>query len=280
MLARSCVYGERDVAFNFHQIDAFSDQPFAGNPAIVYPLSEWLEAPLMQRIAAEHNLAETAFVVGAGSRWHIRWFTPQTEVPLCGHATLAAAKVLLDIEGVDANELVFASLGGELRVRRAGALLQLDFPSRPVEAVTPAIREQVADALGQALEDVLALTEGGQIQELMAVMADESSLRTLAPDLAAIAALPGLGLVVTAAGRESDFVSRYFAPAIGINEDPVTGSTHCMLAPYWAERLGSSVLNAQQCSARGGHVRCEVKGTRVLLAGHARHVASGQLLLD
>jgi PhzF family phenazine biosynthesis protein len=275
------LYGREPIMpLDFHQVDAFTDQPFAGNPAMVYRLDTWLDEALMQRIAAEHNLAETAFVVKEGRVWHIRWFTPSSEVPLCGHATLAAAKVLFDLYQEPAEVLDFTCLSGALQVTREGERLQLDFPVRPVLPVAAALQADVERALGQPAQQVLAfLNPDGSVQELMAVLASEAQIRSFAPNLPALAALPGLGVLVTASGQTHDFVSRYFAPSVGINEDPVTGSTHCMLVPYWAERLGRNELSAFQCSARGGELSCRLDGERVKIAGHARHIASGQLML-
>lgn len=268
------------MPLDFHQIDAFTDQPFAGNPAMVYRLDSWLDEARMQRIAAEHNLAETAFVVKEGDVWHIRWFTPGSEVPLCGHATLATAKVLFDLYHEPGEVLDFTCLSGPLRVTRQGERLELDFPVRPTVPVTPALQADVEAALGRPAREIRALLNpDGSVQELMAVLSSEAEVRTFEPDLQALAALPGLGVLITAPGERHDFVSRYFAPAIGINEDPVTGSTHCMLVPYWAEQLGHERFNAFQCSARGGELHCQLQGERVKIAGHARHVASGQLFV-
>lgn len=268
------------MPLDFHQVDAFTDQPFAGNPAMVYRLDAWLDDALMQRIAAEHNLAETAFVVKEGSVWHIRWFTPTSEVPLCGHATLASAKVLFDLYDEPGEVLDFTCLSGPLRVSRQGELLELDFPVRRALPADPALRAAAEQALGQAVEDVLALPKAdGGVQELMVVLQSQAALCDFVPNLPALATLPGLGVLVTAAGEQHDFVSRYFAPSIGIDEDPVTGSTHCILVPYWAERLGRTELSAFQCSARGGELHCRLLGERVTIAGHARHIASGRLFL-
>ncbi|MFN3768012.1 MAG: PhzF family phenazine biosynthesis protein [Ectopseudomonas guguanensis] len=268
------------MPLEFHQVDAFTDQPFAGNPAMVYRLDAWLDEPLMQRIAAEHNLAETAFVVKEGEAWHIRWFTPTSEVPLCGHATLASAKVLFDLYHEAGEVLQFTCLSGALRVTRQGQRLELDFPLRPVVPVAASLQAEVERALDQPAHQVLALLDAdGSVQELMVVLASEAQVRGFAPNLPALAELPGLGVLITAPGERHDFVSRYFAPSIGIDEDPVTGSTHCMLAPYWAERLGRSELSAFQCSARGGELLCRLDGARVKIAGHARHIASGRLML-
>lgn len=268
------------MPLEFHQVDAFTDQPFSGNPAMVYRLDAWLDETLMQRIAAEHNLAETAFVVKEGSAWHIRWFTPVSEVPLCGHATLAAAKVLFDIYQEPAEVLDFTCLSGALQVTRQGERLQLDFPVRPVVPVAASLQADVERALGQPAQQVLALLNAdGSVQELMVVLASEAQVRSFTADLPTLAALPGLGVLITGTGERHDFVSRYFAPTIGIDEDPVTGSTHCILMPYWVERLGRNTLSAFQCSARGGELLCRLEGERVKIAGHARHIASGQLML-
>jgi len=259
------------MQLEFHQVDAFSERPFAGNPAMVYRLEQWLSDELMQQIAAEHNLAETAFVVADGAQWQIRWFTPTTEVPLCGHATLASAHVLLDVYKVPGERLLFQSQSGPLSVSREQGRLLLDFPRidpQPVSQPLP-----VAEALGCPVLEVL------QTKELLVVLESEQAVRACTPDMPAVAQLPGLGVIVTARGEEHDFVSRYFAPGIGIPEDPVTGSTHCCLIPYWAERLGKTELRAFQRSSRGGELFCRLEGDRVKIGGYARLVASGRLSL-
>ncbi|AYC33867.1 PhzF family phenazine biosynthesis protein [Pseudomonas cavernae] len=258
---------------DFHQIDAFTQRPFSGNPAMVYRLDAWLDEALMQRIAAEHNLAETAFLVKEGAVWHIRWFTPTTEVPLCGHATLASAYVLFELYGEPGQRLDFSCQSGPLSVSREDGRLVLDFPCLPPRRIdAPAELQQ---ALGMPLVEVL---DTGK--ELMVVLDCEQRVRACQPDLPALARLPWLGVMVTAPGERHDFVSRYFAPAIGIDEDPVTGSIHCSLIPYWAARLGKAQLHAFQCSARGGELFCGLAGERVKIAGQALRVASGQLWLD
>jgi PhzF family phenazine biosynthesis protein len=259
------------MSFEFFQVDAFAEAPFSGNPAMVYRLDTWLDDALMQRIAAEHNLAETAFVVKEGSAWRIRWFTPTVEVPLCGHATLATAHVLFERYGEPGDELAFVCQSGALRVLREGDRLVLDFPRLEAEEV--AAPDGLSEALGCAIED----TRLGK--ELLVRVADEAAVRGCRPDLRRLAGMPGLGVIVTAPGERHDFVSRYFAPGIGIDEDPVTGSIHCVLAPYWAERLGRTRLSAFQCSARGGALDCEVRGERVRIGGRCVLVASGRLHL-
>ncbi|SEN14058.1 phenazine biosynthesis protein PhzF family [Pseudomonas sp. ok272] len=255
----------------FHQVDAFSDRPFSGNPAMVYRLEHWLSDELMQKIAGEHNLAETAFVVREAQGWHIRWFTPTTEVPLCGHATLASAYVLFELYKEPVERLEFISQSGPLSVSREGGRLWLDFPSKAVAAV--AARADVERALGVKALEVLGSNE------LFVVLESEQAVLDCQPDMAALAKLPWLGAVVTAPGSRHDFVSRYFAPAIGVDEDPVTGSTHCLLIPYWARQLDKTRLTAYQCSARGGELSCRLEGERVKIGGDATLVASGTLML-
>jgi PhzF family phenazine biosynthesis protein len=259
------------MQLEFHQVDAFSHQPFSGNPAMVYRLDTWLTDELMQKIAAEHNLAETAFVVREGHGWHIRWFTPTTEVPLCGHATLASAHVLFEIYKEPAERLDFICKSGPLSVTREGGRLWLDFPSIIPSEIGETL--DVERALGVEAVDVLSSNE------LFVVLESEQAVLDCTPDMVALAKLPWLGAIVTARGNQHDFVSRYFAPAIGINEDPVTGSTHCSLIPYWSKRLGKSSLTACQRSTRGGELFCRLEGDRVKIGGNATLVASGSLML-
>jgi len=259
------------MQLTFHQVDAFSDRAFGGNPAMVYKLDAWLADDLMQKIAAEHNLAETAFLVREGQQWHIRWFTPTTEVPLCGHATLASAYVLFEIYHETVQQLDFICKSGPLSVTREADRLWLDFPARMPGEVGASLAVQTA--LGVEAVDVLGFNE------LFVVLESEQAVLDCRPDMAALAKLPWPGAIVTAPGSRHDFVSRYFAPAIGINEDPVTGSTHCSLIPYWSKRLGKLGLTAYQCSARGGTLFCRLEGERVKIGGHATLVASGTLSL-
>jgi len=244
-----------------HQIDAFADGVFSGNPAAVCPLEEWVPDDLMQAIAMENNLSETAFFVKSGESYHIRWFTPVAEVSLCGHATLASAYVLFNEGRVEGDEVRLQSLSGELRVTRAGELLTLDFPAQLGGPC--AIPEGLAEALGTTPLEVY------RAMDYMAVFESEDQVRSLEPDVAALRRLDLRGVIVTAPGREVDFVSRFFAPKFGVNEDPVTGSAHCKLAPYWAVRLGKNRLTARQLSKRGGSLVCEVAGDRVLISGRA-----------
>lgn len=243
-------------------VDAFTKRVFHGNPAAVCVMEAWLPDELMQQIAIENNLSETAFVVREGERYHIRWFTPGAEVDLCGHATLATSFVLTRFVDPQAEELVFTSLSGELRVRKAGELLELDFPARMPRPVpfTIQMRQLVHGLPAQAYVD----------RDLILVLEDEQSVRDYVPDYAAISALEGeLGLFVTAPSRTYDFVSRTFFPKLKINEDPVCGSAHCDLIPYWAKRLGKTKMTAYQASPRGGVLYCEDRGDRVRIGGHA-----------
>ncbi|PVZ57663.1 isomerase [Pseudomonas sp. B1(2018)] len=259
------------MQLEFHQVDAFSNQPFSGNPAMVYRLDTWLADELMQKIAAEHNLAETAFVVREGQGWHIRWFTPTTEVPLCGHATLASAHVLFEVYKEPVERLDFICTSGPLSVTREDGRLWLDFPS--ITASPVSVTSDIERALGVEAVEVLASNE------LFVVLESEQAVLDCKPDMVALAKLPWLGAIVTARGEQHDFVSRYFAPAIGINEDPVTGSTHCLLIPYWSKRLDKSNLTACQRSTRGGELFCRLEGERVKIGGDATLVASGTLML-
>lgn len=253
------------------QVDAFADRLFAGNPAAIVPLEAWLDAGLMQAIAAENNLAETAFFVPEGDAFALRWFTPEVEVDLCGHATLATAHVISTILAPGQARMVFNSASGPLVVtREADGLLSLDFPARPPVAC----EVDLAPALGAV--PLETWSAGGNF---MAVLADEAAVRALAPDLARVATLDAQGVIVTAPGSSTDFVSRYFAPQAGIPEDPVTGSAHCTLAPYWAKRLGRAETTGFQASRRGGLVRCRDRGERVDLAGTCVTYLEGRISL-
>jgi len=243
-----------------YQVDAFTSKLFGGNPAAVCPFERWPEDAVMQAIAAENNLAETSFIVPIEpGNYQLRWFTPAVEVPLCGHATLAAALVIADRLEPTVSRIRFQTLSGELTVTRTGDLFTLDFPVRPATVSPP--RADFAAALGATPEAHLT----GTFE--MAVFGTEAEVAALKPDFRALGAIEHFGLIVTAPGEQSDFVSRFFAPRAGIDEDPVTGSAHCMLPPYWAERLGKAHLHAKQISARGGDLWCEPQGDRVLISG-------------
>ncbi len=254
-----------------YQVDAFTSQPFQGNPAAVCPLQSWPEDHLLQNIASENNLSETAFFVLSDSGFELRWFTPKAEVDLCGHATLAAAHVLFEHRAYTGATVTFTTRSGELRVTRDGADLRMDFPaSRPVPCEPP---QHLIDGIGRQPVETLAA------DDYIAVLADEAAVRAIEPNPVALEQLDLRGVIVTAPGNEFDFVSRFFAPKYGIPEDPVTGSAHCALTPYWAERLGRDHLTAAQVSARGGTIRCELRGERVTLAGSAVTVMEAELLL-
>lgn len=255
------------------QVDAFAAETFAGNPAAVCLLDAWLDDRTLQAIAAENNLSETAYLVPRGEEFDLRWFAPAAEVALCGHATLAAAKVLFDLRGWPKPEIRFQTRArGALTVERRGEWLEMDFPalpSRPIE--TPA---GLGAALGAEPGQVLASTD-----DWLVVLDDEAAVRGLKPNFAALKTFDCRCVVPTARGATADFVSRAFAPRYGIPEDPVTGSAHCALAPYWAGMLGKDELRAFQVSARGGEVRCRNAGDRVRLAGQATVFLEGTIHL-
>jgi len=254
-----------------YQVDAFSAQSFGGNPAAVVPLERWLDDRTLQAIASENNLAETAFLVREASGYRIRWFTPAVEVDLCGHATLAAAHVLFERLEPGLGEVEFASRSGPLRVRHDGQRLALDFPSQPATRREPPAG--FAAALGGAPRETL------EAMDLMAVFEREEEVRALRPDFRALAACETRGIIATAPGNDVDFVSRFFAPRVGIDEDPVTGSAHCTLVPFWAGRLERRELRARQVSARGGELWCELKGDRVRIAGNAALYLEGTITI-
>ncbi len=244
-----------------YQIDAFTDKVFSGNPAAIIPLSAWLEDSLLQAIAEENNLSETAFFVATEKGYHLRWFTPVKEVALCGHATLAAAHVIFNILGYPKQTIIFETLSGELFVSKKENCLEMSFPACPPTACD--FSETLAQAFGVRPLEVLAA------DDYMAVFDSEVTVRAIIPNQALLSQLDLRGVIITAPGLDVDFVSRFFAPKFGIPEDPVTGSAHCELAPYWAKKLGKPILSAKQVSKRGGNLRCEVKGDRVFLSGCA-----------
>jgi PhzF family phenazine biosynthesis protein len=257
-----------------YQVDAFvTERPFTGNPAGVCPLDAWLPDDVMQAVAAENNLSETAFFVSERDGYRLRWFTPRVEIDLCGHATLASAFVVFGWLAPWRRSVTFATeKAGTLTVTRDGELLALDFPARPPQPV--AMPDVLAAALGRRPTAVLAA------RDYLAVYDDADDVATLKPDFAAVAALDRFALIVTAPGRNGvDFVSRFFAPARGVDEDPVTGSAHCTLIPYWAERLGKTRLEARQLSRRSGALSCALQGERVMIAGRARLYLDGAITL-
>ncbi len=256
-----------------YQVDAFAAAPFRGNPAAVCPLDDWLADNLLQAIAAENNLAETAFYIRRDGRYHLRWFTPTVEVELCGHATLATAYVILELRHeTDSRELTFDSLSGPLTVAREGDLYVLDFPSRPPAPCTDqALATALAAALGARPARVL------RAADCLCVYDYEDDVRRIAPDMSKLAALECFAVIATAAGSDCDFVSRFFAPKAGIPEDPVTGRAHTTLIPYWSQRTGKKKLFARQISARGGELWCEDRGDRVGIGGRAVQYLEGRV---
>lgn len=253
------------------QVDAFAERVFEGNPAAVCPLQEWLADSELQAIAAENNLSETAFFRLAGEVYELRWFTPSSEVDLCGHATLATAYVLFEHLGHLGATVHFNTRSGRLDVRRQPAGYRMDFPAlRAAPCEAPAA---LLEGLGVRPRAVLAASD------YVAVLDSAAAVQDLTPDLAALERLDRRGVVVTAAGDDCDFVSRCFFPRLGVPEDPVTGSAHCELAPYWAQQLGRNTLSARQLSRRGGRVGCEVAGERVYLEGQARLYLEGEIHL-
>ena len=253
------------------QIDAFTTRRFAGNPAAVIPMDRFLDDTTLQAIAAENNLAETAFLVPEGGDYRLRWFTPTVEVPLCGHATLASAAAVMERLEPGRGKVIFHTASGALTVKRINGGYAMDFPVRPSEPV--ATPPGLAEALGVVPVEVLS-----DNFNYIALLESAQLVRELAPDIAAIARMDRSGLVVTAPGDETyDFVSRYFAPAKGIPEDPVTGGAHCALAPYWAKRLGKTALRAYQASRRGGEITCRLAGDRVELEGSCVFYLEGEV---
>lgn len=261
-----------------YQIDAFAtDRPFSGNPAAVCPLDAWLPDAVMQSIAAENNLSETAFFVPDGEGYRLRWFTPTTEVDLCGHATLAAAFVVFGWLRPGRDRVAFRTeQAGVLTVVRDGDLLGLDFPARPASRCP--LPASLAAALGTPPREVLAA------RDYLAIYDSAGDIAALAPDFAALAALDRFAVIATAPGADGadggvDFVSRFFAPARGVDEDPATGSSHCTLIPYWAARLGKHRLEARQLSRRGGALSCRLEGDRVSIAGRALLYLEGTITI-
>ncbi len=252
-----------------YQVDAFASRVFTGNPAAVCPLERWMDDATLQGIALENNLSETAFLVKEEGGWRIRWFTPACEVDLCGHATLASGHVVFNHLDPSRGDVTFTSRSGPLTVTRDGDRLRLDFPSRPPEPFD-APRELV-EALGRVPREVL------KARDVLALYDSEADVRNLAPDFGRMRKLNEFAVMATAKGTTCDFVSRFFAPRAGVDEDPVTGSAHCTLVPFWAKRLGKQRLHALQVSARGGELWCEDRGARVWIAGRTAEYMRGTI---
>jgi PhzF family phenazine biosynthesis protein len=254
-----------------YQIDAFTNRLFGGNPAAVIPLENWLDDRLMQLIAVENNLAETVFFVPQGNGYHIRWFTPEYEIDLCGHATLASAFVLYEFLGYKKRELLFYSKSGELVINRNGNQFQLNFPSRMPERVTE-YPEQLLQGFG--INDPLGVYKS---RDYVVEVATAKEVLDLTIDLSLINQIDTVGIIVTAPGKDCDFVSRFFMPNCSISEDPVTGSAHSSLIPFWAEKLGKDILYAKQLSKRGGELWCQNLGNRVLMSGNCVFYMKGEI---
>jgi len=260
------------MVMTLYQVDAFTDRLFAGNPAAICPLEKWLDDTLMQQIAAENNLSETAFFVGSDGCYDLRWFTPTIEVDLCGHATLAAAHVVFCYLEPGADQVRFNSRSGPLLVKRDGGRLQMDFP------VACMVKCEAPEGLIVGLGVTPSAVFKGQ--DYMVVLDHEQQLHALQPDFRVLAGLDLRGVIVTAPGMAVDFVSRFFAPNAGIDEDPVTGSAHCALTPYWVDRLNINPLRARQVSERGGELLCQLDDQRVILGGQCVTYLVAELLLE
>jgi len=259
------------MEIKYFEVDAFANKPFQGNPAGICPLEKWLDDATMQNIAAENNLAETAFFVPRGDDFDLRWFAPAVEIDLCGHATLASAFILFTELGRKADTARFHSKSGPLTVTRNGDILTLDFPSRPPGPA--AVPDALIRGLGKKPVQVL------KARDYFALYEKADDVRSLKPDLALLGTLDEK-VIVTAPGDDCDFVSRFFAPTAGVPEDPATGSAHCTLIPYWSARLGKTKMFARQVSKRGGELFCELAGDRVLIGGKAVLYSRGQIEID
>jgi PhzF family phenazine biosynthesis protein len=258
------------MKLTIYQIDAFAKEVFKGNPAAICPLKEWLDADLMQKIALENNLSETAYFVKREDFYEIRWFTPTYEIDLCGHATLASAFVIFEILQAETDKIKFIShKSGELFVEKNGNVLTLDFPSRPVSPAE--VPSGLIEAIGKQPKEVL------KARDYFLVYENEQEILDISPDFTALLKIDAHGFIVTAKGDSSDFVSRFFAPEVGVFEDPVTGSAHCNLIPFWAERLGKTELFGKQISARGGELFCELRDDRVKIGGNAVLYLKGEI---
>lgn len=271
MLNYENIINFKDMKQKIFQVDAFTSSVFGGNPAGVCPLNEWLDSEIMQNIAAENNLAETAFFVNKGTFFDLRWFTPEIEIDLCGHATLASGHILFNHMGFQGDEILFQSRSGPLKVIRNGDLFTLDFPASnnlPVKQF-----EELSEGLNATPLEVV------KSRDYLALFKSENDISKVQPDFSKLKELDALGIIITAPGDNSDFVSRFFAPAAGINEDPVTGSAHTMLIPFWAERLRKNKLHAYQISKRGGELWCELVNDRVLISGQAVTYLEGEITI-
>lgn len=258
------------MKIKIYQVDAFTKNLFGGNPAAICPLEKWLDDSVLQNIAMENNLAETAFYIKKENGFHIRWFTPNTEVDLCGHATLAAAHVIFSEMNFAGNEITFDSRSGKLTVRKENNLLVLNFPSDKMEKTS--LSHQLIAALGATPIE----SHKGR-EDYMLVYETQEQIERIKPDFRKLAEVEARGVIVTSKGKDCDFVSRFFAPAFAIDEDPVTGSAHTSLTPYWSAKLGKTELTAMQLSKRKGHLKCKHLGERVEIAGEAKLYLRGEI---
>jgi PhzF family phenazine biosynthesis protein len=262
------------MKLTIYQVDAFTDKVFGGNPAAVVPLQYWLEDNLMQKIAMENNLSETAFFVKTDEAYHLRWFTPQNEIDLCGHATLASAYVIKNFLEPHVQEIQFTTqVAGILKASTKEGLYTLDFPARVPEPFD--VPEKLLESLG-----VSAVVEVLKSRDYFVVLPNEEAVQNLEPDFSLMKELDALGVIATAKGRSADAVSRCFFPKAGIPEDPVTGSAHCNIVPYWSEKLGKKELSCKQLSQRGGDLSCELKDGRVLMSGKCVLYMTGEIFLN
>lgn len=260
------------MRLNIFQVDAFSHRLFRGNPAAICPLDSWLEDDLLQQIAQENNLSETAFFVRNKGDYDLRWFTPTFEIDLCGHATLASAHVIFQHPDNNMDTVTFHTKSGPLTVKKDNGLLSMEFPSRPPQEIDPP--QELIKGLGAEPKEVLSS------RDIMAVFSHEDEVAALEPDFQTLSTLDTVGIIATARGKEVDFISRFFAPRAGVNEDPVTGSAHCTLIPYWANVLGKNKLSARQISKRGGDLTCKLVGDRVIIMGGAVTYLTGHIDID
>lgn len=254
-----------------YQVDAFTDEIFRGNPAAICILNEWLDEKLMQNIAMENNLSETAFCIVKDDICELRWFTPEEEIDLCGHATLATAYVIFEILHYPNEVVKFTTKSGVLTVEKQGEIMTMEFPSR--EGVKVEVTEELIKGLGKKPKEVY------KSRDLMVVYENEQDIKSLNPDMEGLKLVDAFGIIVTAKGESSDFVSRYFAPSCGVPEDPVTGSAHCTLIPYWSKVLRKNKMIAHQLSKRGGALECEYAGDKVRISGKAKLFFKGEIYL-
>lgn len=253
-------------------VDAFTDHVFAGNPAAVCVMDKWLSEDVMMKITCENNLSETAFTVKEGDRYHLRWFTPGGEIDLCGHATLGTAYVIMNFIEPELTKVSFDTMSGELIVERKGDLYEMDFPSYELKPVD--VTEDIVDALG------VTPKEAYMSRDCLCILEDEEQVRNLKPDMDKLLKTEGLLMHVTASGEDYDCVSRSFAPKLNVTEDPVCGSGHCHIVPYWADRLGRNEIKAYQASKRGGELYCTVEGEHILMAGKAALYSEAEINID